>query len=67
MGLVASWEHWDPGLTPSLAQWVKDPVLPQLWLRLHLWLASLALELHMPKKKKKNYHKIKCYIKDIQA
>ena len=26
-GLVTSLEHWDSGLTPGLAQWVKDPVL----------------------------------------
>ena len=37
--------HWDAGLIPSLAQWVKDP---QLWLRLPLQLRSdLAWELHM--------------------
>ena len=27
-----------PGLIPSLAKWVKDPVLPQLWCRLQLCL-----------------------------
>ena len=31
---MASWECWDAGLIPSLAQWVKDLVLPQLQLRL---------------------------------
>ena len=35
-----SWECWDAGSIPSLAQWVKDLVLQQLWLRLHLWLRS---------------------------
>ena len=35
MGSVVSWECWDAGLTPGLAQWVK----PQ-WIRLQLWLAS---------------------------
>lgn len=34
MGLMASWEHWDTGSTPGLVQWVKDPALPQLQLRL---------------------------------
>ena len=32
------WEHWYTGSIPSPAQWVKDPVLPQLWLRSQLWL-----------------------------
>ena len=27
---VASLAQWDTGLMPSLAHWVKDPVLPQL-------------------------------------
>ena len=40
MGLAVSWEHWDTGLIPGLMQWVKDPVLPQLWLRLQLQLGS---------------------------
>ena len=29
-----------PGSIPSLAQWVKDLALLQLWLRSHLWLGS---------------------------
>ena len=38
MGLAASWEHWEVGLVPGPAQWVKDLALPQLWLSLRLWL-----------------------------
>ena len=34
---------------PLMAQWVKDPVLPQLLYRSQLWLGSLAQELHVPK------------------
>ena len=37
MGLV---EHWDAGLIPCWAQWVKDPVLTQLRHRSQLWLKS---------------------------
>ena len=40
MGSVVSWEHWDTGVIPGPAQWVKDPTLLQLWLRLWLWLRS---------------------------
>ena len=36
--MAASWERWDAGSIPSLARWVKDPVLLQLWLRLQLQL-----------------------------
>ena len=32
-GSMASWEHWDTGLIPSLAKWVKDPALLQPLLR----------------------------------
>ena len=38
MGCATSWELWDAGSIPSLVQWVKGPGLPQLWLRLQLWL-----------------------------
>ena len=38
MGSAASWERWDAGLIPDLAQWVKDLAFPQL--RLQLWLGS---------------------------
>ena len=30
VGSEVSWERWVTGLIPSLAQWVKDLVLPQL-------------------------------------
>ena len=40
VGLAMSWECWDAGLIPSLAQWVYDLVLLQLQLGLQLQLRS---------------------------
>ena len=39
-GPEVSLEHRNAGLIPSPAQWVKDPVLPQLQLRSQLRLGS---------------------------
>ena len=39
-GQVASWERWEAGSTPAPAQWVKDPVLPQLCHKSQLQLGS---------------------------
>ena len=53
-GSMASWECWDTGSIPSLAQWVTDPVLPQLWLRSDPWPGnSVCLGTAKKKKKKK--------------
>ena len=38
VGLAASWERWDAGLIPRLAQWVHDLELLRLWPRSPLWL-----------------------------
>ena len=39
-GLAVAWEHWDMGLIPGPAWWVKDPALSQLWLSLRLQIGS---------------------------
>ena len=36
-GLTAPLQHLDAGSIPSPAQWVKNQVLPQLWLGSHPW------------------------------
>ena len=38
--ICVPWECWDAGLIPGPAQWVKDPVLGQLWLGWQLQLGS---------------------------
>ena len=51
-------------LIPSPAKWVEDPALPQLWLRLQLWLISdpwprTPYAAGWPKKRKKKGEKKK--------
>ena len=38
VGSEASLECGDAGSIPALAQWIKDPLLLQLWDRSQLWL-----------------------------
>ena len=52
MESVASWEHWDAGLIPGLAQWVKDP-RSQLPLRSDPWPRNSVFPGAAKKKKKK--------------
>ena len=40
MGLAVSWVHWDINSIPRLPQWVMDPALLQLQIRLQLQLGS---------------------------
>ena len=40
MGAAVSLQHWDAGLIPSPAQWVKDLTFPQLQFRLQQRLRS---------------------------
>ena len=60
MGSEASWESWDAGSIPGLAQGLKEVVLLQVWLRLQLQLGSdpglltpYAVGQPLPPKKKK--------------
>ena len=48
IGSLVSWDCWDAGSIPSLAQWVKDLAFPQLWLRLQLRLGSNPWPDHWP-------------------
>ena len=57
-GSAACLESWDAGLSPGPAQWVKDPMLPQLQHRSKLRLRSYpwprtSISVGWPKKKKK--------------
>ena len=68
-GLVASLQHWDAGSIPYPAQWVKDLVLPQLWLRYDPW-ARNSMCCRVAKKKKKNEEektKIKHYCDELNV
>ena len=44
---------WCMGLSPGLAQWLKDPALLQLWLRFSLWPRNFCMQRMWPKKEKK--------------
>ena len=75
-GSSASWERWDAGSVLSQAQRVKDPALPQLRLRSHLWLGSdpwprssicrgLAKKTKQNKTKQKHPHSFHKYLLKI--
>lgn len=51
-GVAASWEPWDARSVPGLTQQVKDPALPQLWLRSHCGLDRIP-GLYIPRAAKK--------------
>ena len=56
-GSMMSWEHWNTGVIPVLAQWVKDPALLQLQHRSKLaypdpWPGELHVTWDGQKKKK---------------
>ena len=55
---VASWEHWDSGLTPGLAQWFKDLTLLQLQFGSDLWPRNSICHEAVKKKKKKKKKKV---------
>ena len=73
MGSAASWEHWDSGSIPGLAQWVKNPLLLQLQLRLRPQLRSdpwpsnsICHEVAKNAKKKKKKKKKKTKTKEAR-